>query len=371
MTTEQNVYDIDNERNQAQAIQQLLDEKKSHGGLVRLANGAYHIHRTIVADSSSFCFSGEVWACNTDPNGVFETDHGTKLRMHGRNFPALMVGLNADPISGCVVRDLGIQGDIDGMDTRPYTDFACPEKMAGLCLSKVRLDQCQFAKMSFCGLANAVCVNDQAEIDACLFEKMNVDGCGNGFWFAPRASFYAHVRSCVLADNPYYAFYAEGKDRIIHNLDISDCIFVRSGGAFREGDGRLPAAVLFDHINNCAVDRCLFDDPGTHWFFDEKAGKNEQRQPSYRKTVGLYVIGNENRITSNTFLHSSEDSIRIQGDGNVLLNNIVDGSVRICGRENQVVNLLFTGKDAQLILEGAAKDSTFVSGVPEDRIIRQ
>ena len=26
MTTEQNVYDIDNERNQAQAIQQLLDD---------------------------------------------------------------------------------------------------------------------------------------------------------------------------------------------------------------------------------------------------------------------------------------------------------------------------------------------------------
>ena len=82
------------------------------------------------------------------------------------------------------------------------------------------------------------------------------------------------------------------------------------------------------------------------------------------------MIGNENRITGNTFLHSSDDSIRIEGDGNVLLGNIADGSVRIRGKGNTVANLVFTTPGARLILEGEAADSTVVTGVPEDRILR-
>jgi len=364
------IYETPAEMNCAPEIQARLDGLMSHGGRLVLPNRSYNIHETVVADSSSMCFAGDVWACNTDPNGVFETDHGTKLRMRVKDYPAIRIGSKSDPISGMVVCDLGVQGDIIGMDTRPLVDFGDPTKSAGLCLDSVRTDQCEFSKLSFCGCANAVCACGNSEIDACMFSRLNVDGCGNGFWFAPRASFYAHVRSCVLADNPYYAVYAEGKDRIIHNLDISDCIFVRSGGDFVDGDGHIPAAVLFDHISNCAVDRCLFDDPGTHWYFDDHAGKNDQRQPTYRKTVALYVIGDGNRITGNTFLHSSDDAIRIQGNANVLMNNITDASVRICGEDNIVMNLAFTTPEARLILEGSAVSTTTVSGVPEERILR-
>ena len=363
-------YDTPEYMDCAPQIQAQLDALAAHGGLVRLDNRSYSIHQPVTPDASSLCFAGEVWACNTDPNGVFETDHGTKLRMWGRDFPAIRVGSKADPISGMVVRDLGVQGDIIGMDTRPLVDFAHPARSAGLCLDSVRTDQCEFSKLSFCGCANAVCACGDSEIDACMFSRLNVDGCGNGFWLAPRASFYAHVRSCVVADNPYYGFYAEGKGRIIHNLDLSDCIFIRSGGAFVDGDGRIPAAVLFDHISNCAVDRCLFDDPGTHWYFADHAGKNDQRQPSYRKTVALYIIGDANRITGNTFLHSSDDAICVEGDGNVLLSNISDGSVRITGSGNTVVNQVFTTPDARLILQGAAASTTTVVGVPEERILR-
>ena len=84
-----------------------------------------------------------------------------------------------------------------------------------------------------------------------------------------------------------------------------------------------------------------------------------------------YVIGNENRITNNTFLHSSDDSIRVEGNGNVLLGNIADGSVRICGEGNMVVNLVFTQPEARLLLEGTAATTTTVVGVPEERIIRK
>ncbi len=352
------------------ALKSRLAELTAHGGKLSLACTRYDIESTLVLDSSSSCIEGEVWSCNTDPNGVFETDHGTKLRMHGRDFPALVIGRESDPVSGAIVRDIGIQGDIKGMDTRTLVDFSAPSNASGLCIDKVRVDQCEFSKISFCGLSSAVCATGNAEIDACIFEKLNTDGCGNGFYFAPRASFYARVRACIMADNPYYGFYAEGKGKTIHNLEILDCHFVRNGGAFLDGDGHIPAALFFDNISRSAVTHCLFDDPGTFWYYDDDATSNDQRQPSHRKTVALYVIGNENRIRDNTFLHSSDDSVRIEGDGNILLSNIVDGNVRIRGKNNSVVNLVFTKPGSRLILEGDAKESTIVVGVPEDRIER-
>lgn len=351
-------------------IQRMLAEKEAHGGRVTIENGEYNICSSVVVDASSLCFSGEMWACNTDPNGVFETDHGTKLRMRGRDFAAIKMGKKADPISGAMVQNLGVQGDIEGMDTRPFADFLHPTNMSGLCLDSVRTDQCEFSKLSFCGLANGVCIADNAEVDACLFERLNVDGCGNGFYFAPRAAYYNRFRSCIIADNPFYGFYACGKDRNMHNLEVQENIFVRTGGGFRDGDGLTPAALFYDHVNMSSVDHNLFDDPGTFWFFDKNAGKNDMRKPSYRKTVAIYIIGNENRITDNTVLHASDDAIRVQGDRNVLMNNIVDGNIRIEGRGNMVVNAVFTNPEARLMLMGDACETTVISGVLEDRILR-
>ena len=350
-------------------IQKGLDALSERGGRLNLTCGRYDLTETVVLDTSSLCLSGDVWSCNTDPNGVFEPKHGTKLRLMRTDIPALEVGKHTSPVSGAIVRDLGFQGNIPGMDTRKIVDFSAPEKSAGLCLASVRTDQCEFSKLSCCGLANGVAVTGNAEVDACSFEKINADGCANGVWFAPRASFYARFRFCILADTPYYGFYA-ATTKSMHNLEIFDTHFVRNGGCFVDGDGRTPAAVLFDGVSRCAVAHCLFDDPGTFWYYNDDATQNTERQPSHRPLVALWVIGNENRIKDNTFLHSSSDSIRIEGKGNVLLANIVDGNVRISGEGNIVSGLVFTKPDARLILEGAARDTTTVIGVPEARILR-
>lgn len=345
--------------------------QKTRGGCVDLPGGRYDITRSIVVDMSSMKLDGGVWSCNTDPNGVFEARHGTKIRMHGTDYAAIRVGDACDPISGAEVCNLGIQGDITGMDTRKLVDFAAPEKAAGLCLDRVRTDQCAFVKLSFCGLANAVCVAGNAEVDACRFERINTDGCGNGFYFAPRASYYAQIHSCVVADNPYYGVYACGRGRQLHNLQITDTHFVRNGGAFCEDDGHLPAAVLLDEVSHCEVSRCLFDAPGTFWYYADEAKQNNERQPQCRKTVALHVIGHENRIRDNTFLHSSDDAIRIEGNGNVLMNTISDGNVRITGKGSQVLNLAFTRPEARLILQGDAVQSTYITGIAADRIIQE
>ena len=352
------------------AVQSELDRLSAHGGRVHLPGGEYDLTTSLVLDTSSLCLSGDVWSCNTDPNGVFESDCGTKLRMRGNDFPALKIGKNCDPISGAIVRDLGFQGDIPGMDTRPLMDFANPSVTAGLCLDSVRTDQCEFSKLSFCGLSSAVCAVGNAEIDACIFEKLNTDGCGNGFYFVPRATYYARVKACIMADNPYYGFYVDGEGRNIYNLEIDDCHFVRNGGAFRDEDGQIAAALLFKNVSRCAVTHCLFDAPGTFWYYDDDATINRQRQPSYRKTVAMYIIGDENRLRDNTFLNSSDDSVRIEGNGNVLLSNIVDGNVRIRGEGNVVSDLVFTKPGSRLILEGEAKYSTRIIGVEQEYILK-
>ncbi|MBQ2279339.1 MAG: hypothetical protein II333_12280 [Clostridia bacterium] len=351
-------------------IQTDLLRLSARGGRMELTCGRYDIERSILLDIPSTCLSGGVWACNTDPNGVFESAYGTKIRMHGTDYPAFLIGRNCDPVSGSMLRDLGIQGDIKGMDTRGLVDFDAPEKAAGLCLNAVRTDQCAFSKISFCGLSNAVAATGNAEIDGCIFEGLNTDGCGNGIWYSPRASYYARVRSCIFADNPYYGFYLGGEGKHIHNLEILDSHFVRNGGAFTERDGRQPAAVFFDHVSGCAVTHCIFDAPGTFWYYSDDAVENDQRRPVKRITTALRIIGHENRIRDNTFRNSSGDSISVFGNGNILMGNIADGDVRISGRGNVVSTLVFTRPEARLILEGEAKDTTVVYGVEEWRILR-
>lgn len=350
-------------------LQAELDALAPRGGVLQMVSGRYDIERSILLDTPSLCMTGGVWACNTDPNGAFETKYGTKLRMHGVDYPAISVGRHCSPLSGTSIRDLGVQGDIPGMDVRPLVDFHAPEKSAGLYFHSVRTDQCSFSRLAFCGLATAVAATGDAELDACTFENLNADGCGNGFWFSPRASYYTRVRSCVIADNPYYGFYLGGQGKHIHNLEICDSYFVRNGGAFTSQDP-IAAAVFFDHASQCAVTNCIFDAPGVFWYYDDNATQNNERQPSGRKTPALYIIGNENRMRGNTFLNSSDDSIRIHGNGNILIDNIADGNVRICGENNVISTLVFTSPDARLILEGAAAQTTVLHGVEPWRIVR-
>ncbi|MBQ3015528.1 MAG: hypothetical protein IJD79_01975 [Clostridia bacterium] len=351
-------------------IQTQLAALASRGGLLNLESARYDIEKSIVLDTSSLALDGGVWACNTDPNGVFETKFGTKIRMQGTNFPAIVIGRETDPVSGAIIRNVGIQGDITGMDTRRIVNFDEPRHAAGLCLDTVRTDQCAFTKLSLCGLANGIVATGNAEIDACIFESINMDGCGNGIWFSPGASYYVRVRSCIIADNPYYGFYLGGRGKSIHNLEILDSHFVRNGGAFRDGDGHPPAAVYFDGVSKCAISHCLFDDPGTFWYYDDNATSNEERQPSHIKIPALRIEGNENRICGNTFRNSSSDSIILSGNGNILMNTIADGNVRISGKGNTVATLVFTKPSSRLILEGEARDTTVILGVEESRIVR-
>ena len=348
-------------------IQGRLDALSARGGKLTLPCDRYEIDRPLLLDTPSLCFCGEVWSYSADPNGVFVSDFGTQLRLTQNTHPILRIG-QTRTLGGAIVRDLGFAGNIVGMDTRPLADRDDPTVAAGLVLDAVRTDQCEFSKLSFAGLAVGVCATGQAEIDACIFEKINTDGCGCGFVFMPRASYYAHFRDCIAADNPYYGFYADGRGRQIHNLELRGIHFVRCGGALIETDMR--AAVLWQGISHSSIEHCLIDHAGTFWYYDAAATDNRDRMPYHNKAVSLWVIGDENRITNNTVTHSLDDAIRVEGRRNVLIGNIVDSNIRLYGEGNTVVSPVFTKPYARLILEGEAANTTTVVGLPEEKILR-
>lgn len=347
-------------------IQKGLDTLAERGGRLTLPCARYDISTSVLLDTSSTKLAGEVWACNTDPNGVFESRFGTKIRLNGMSFPAIRLGVSR-VVSGALIADLGVQGDIAGMDTRPFFDLENPTAGAGLAMDAVRTDQCEADKLSFCGLGAAIAATGDAEIDACIFSRCNMDGCGVGVYFAPRASYYARFRDCVIADNPYYGFFLDGRGKHIHNLEITGTHFVRNGGAFR---GEMPeeAAVTLLGVSNCAVERNNFDDPGTFWYYEDTATENRERQPQKRPCPALIVVGKRNRIRDNLFQNTKGTAVIVRGDGNLLMNNIADGDIVIEGAGNQIIGLAFTKPEAKLILKNAT--DTVLLGIEESRIVR-
>ncbi len=126
-------------------IQNAIDSLGLRSGRVHLAAEQHEITKTVCLDRPSILLEGDSWAYSRDPNGVFEGLHGAQLRLRGRGFPALSVGVT-HTAEGCMVRDLGIQGDIPGMDTRKVFDFENPLRSSGLTLSKKRVDQALLRK---------------------------------------------------------------------------------------------------------------------------------------------------------------------------------------------------------------------------------
>lgn len=342
-------------------------ENLHNGGKVYLPSGQYDISKPLVIDMPCVKIEGEVWNYPSDPNGVFESDYGTKLRLTKNDIPAIFMSIK-NVIGGNVIRDIGIQGNIKGMDTRDLFDFDNPCASAGICFNGQRVDQAEISKVSFCGLASGVCVTGSAEVDACTFEKINADGCSIGFYFAPRASYYAMFRTSVVADNPLYGFFANGENSEMYNLDINDCIFVRNGGAFPESFTYPKSAVCLYKVNESSVRNSTFDMSGTFWYFDDDATENTQRQPFTQKTPALWIEGNGNRITGNTISHSASHAIVIKGDNNVIINNIVDSDIIIDGNNNIVSNNIFTNDDSKIIIAKGTKNTEFIN-IPEERIV--
>ena len=350
-------------------IAKKMQALRARGGCVRLENARYDLSAPIVIDTPCVRLSGEIWGYPSDPNGVFEAHHGTKLKLRGKDFPAILVG-KSQTLGGNVVSDIGVYGNCIGMDTRPLYSPELPISSAGLAFTNVRSDQCQFSKLSFCGLAYGIYAAESAKIDACRFEGINTDGCYIGIKFAPSAAYYARFDKVIVADTPAFGLLLGGEGSMMHNIEIQDCHFVRNGGSFRKDcKPERCAAVMLENANNCLIRNSLIDYAGVFWYYEPTAKENTEKQVEKNPCASLWVHGNKNRVLANTVSHSSGDSIIVEGNENILMGNIVDGNVVISGNGNVVQNLVFTSKDARLII-GKNSDDTLIMGVSEERIVR-
>lgn len=366
-TFHQTKYRMDNKMSISEnEFGRMLQATGPRGGRIRLDPVRYDLTATWEIDQPCIFLEGDVWAYSSDPNGVFESRCGTQLRLRGHSFPALSIGVTRTA-EGCVIRDIGIQGDITGMDTRPLLDLDHPLRSSGLTLSGTRVDQAEFSKISLCGLHCGICACDNAEVDACLFEHLNVDGCAVGAYFTPRAAYYVRFHEWVAADNPYYGLYVNGKNRQNRRMEISGIQFIRTGGAFDDRDGMIHAAVCLENLDTCIFRDNLIDDAGVFWLFPPDAAENSAHRTFVSRTVSLYLHGNENLISGNVISCSHAESMIVRGDRNVLVNNTADHDVVIEGNGNTVSGLYFTSPEAKLILRG---EGNLLQNVPPERIVR-
>lgn len=349
-------------------IRRQLHKKSLRGGKVYLAAGEYLLGETLVMDTSSSTLEGESWTCNVDPNGVFESPYGTKLKLCGKDFPAITVG-KQNVLSGVTVKNIGIQGDIFGMDTRVLFDSSDLSVSAGIFIENMRIDQCEFSKISGCGLSVAICAKGDCFVDACTFEKINADGCCIGIYFAPRLCCFTRFRQFVVADTPSYGIFIDGENAWLDGMNISEMMLIRNCGSSPITTEE-PAAVYLKKVSGCIFRDNVISDAGTFWFYSPDSVENDDRQIYKNQAVGLKIVGNHNQVHHNKVVGSSREEMVIEGDKNILMNNVVDADVVICGRENVVHSLAFTEETGHLILIGEAAASTEIFAVNEERIVR-
>ena len=122
-----------------QAFRKKLDRLWERGGKVSLACGRYEIEQSICVNTPCIRIDGESWSYSSDPNGVFESKYGTKLRLT-KDIPAITVGLDY-PVEGLLFHNFGVQGNIEGIDTRDFLKVLTPSGGTGLHFAHTRMDK--------------------------------------------------------------------------------------------------------------------------------------------------------------------------------------------------------------------------------------
>lgn len=131
-------------------------------------------------------------------------------------------------------------------------------------------------------------------------------------------------------------------------------------------------AALAVMTNKTSITIFIVDNPGVFRFCPDRNTPNSAHSdvvcPS---AVGIYLEGNQSRLSGNLVRGSKAESAIIRGNGNVLIGNTSDGDVTIEGENNIVCAHFFTSASAWLVLKGAAAaNSTQVYAVPPERIVR-
>lgn len=366
------------------------------GGKVRIPSANFLLTRPIIVSSRSIKIEGDSWNYPNDPNGVYASNEGSKLKVDVDGS-----GLQLNNASGTTISDIGFQGQYTNGEVKGTFDRTMPIKNSGICSVVGRNDQMEISRVSCQGLSAGFSIVPNGDIDATIFERLNADGCNIAFLFSPKDTYYAKVRDSIFADCPAYGVCViKNTMSDAHNLQmltIDGIVCVRNGGGFSKQQleqfgndmaaGMLISGVVYSMIINNQIDNSgvywdttrasevgyLFEYANSENIISNNTGEvfatkdyvydchglileghetlvSNNRVNGTRGGYALKVIGNYNNVVNNTL--NGTKGIYLNGNSNNVTNNIVKGDIEIDGNNNKLSDIFISSGKTIIIHSG-------------------
>lgn len=375
------IYNVINEINQGKG-----------SGALRIPTGCYTVSAPININHNCLRLCGDVWNYPAHPNGVFESNDGVKLKNVNGNAILQHSGGN-----GQCVEQIGLVGPVSNGYTVGLFDRANPHLNVGVDFTASYSDQFIYDRVSFTGLAAAVCAAHTStghELDAFTLRGLNTDGCNIGIFFDKVGTIYSKIIDCIIADTPAYGLFLSKTS--VQGMLISGNMFVRNCGkmtteqktAFASdalaavyiGNG---SSVVFsnNHIHAAGDFHNYSDSSNPTWDYDDVdslyingvGNSIISNDISGTRLYGIVCAGERNHIANNKVhgykgIHAlcnnslisdniitiptggTSDALTIDGDYNKVCSNLVNNTITVNGDYNVITR---TGSESVVVSEGA------------------
>ena len=393
-------------------LTQAMFNLEARAGKVRIPSARFNLTASPVVKRKNIHIEGDAWNYSNDPNGVYESPNGSKLRLMSAELAGLIFSGVAN-ISGGRVSQIGVQGTIANSNTKGLFSIANAAKHTGANFPSARVDQFEMYRFNACGLSSGLSFTG-GDIDACIFDRLNVDGCNVGIYFSPTNTYYTKFKDSIVADCPSQGMWVKkavgGND--LQMLIIEGLVLVRNCGAmtaaqlseseaasllitgvvtsiirgnqidntgvwweyFTTGNGTktihtmVAAALIFSGSGSKIHDNIIGGATGNSAII--RGANNEVTNNKFAANNSLLIEGSSNIISSNTVSSSTPYSIEVKGNSNVISNCSVTKSIRIVGNNNRVINCFATPGSSVpvLVIIEAGATGTILQGFLQSEI---
>jgi parallel beta-helix repeat protein len=327
------------------------DLTQTRGKVVKLVNGRFNLNTPILFNHPNSRLQGDIANYPKDPNGITESQFGTKVVQQLANSSAIIIS-GATRYGWQEVNQIGFVSVQKGGDGNPDLVYKAQQN-SGLFFNSAKRDQNKFSNLSFNNFSCAIYGDANTELDTAIFERINLDGNGQGFHYEG-TGFFCTLRDMVIADCPEPGlFFATKTFDQLFEWTFDNLTLVRNGGGIADPTKNY-SFVWGGH--NSTITRCKFHDNGSYW----KGGNNNNNL--FQPAGHLSINGSNNVISNNVMNKCRRNGIELYADRNMIINNTilnngVDG-VFVSSNKNLIQgnNISSTGQDIHIV----GGDSNFV-----------
>ena len=291
-------------------INTAINENTDRGGKVVIPIGEYTISSPIIIKKDCINLEGEIWNYPAHPNGVYESNNGSKLKLASSNIPAIKL---SQIWNGWRIAQIGVAGTVSNGGTKGLFDKSNPGINCGL-LINTYTDQFEVNRVSFEGLAAGI-VGINCTWDAGIISRVNADGCNIGIYLETDSTYYDKIKDCILSDCPAFGMYIKSNSSF-EGLEICGNVMVRNGGGLTSqqiedfgGEDEIASCVI-KGLRNSIFKHNFIHQPGV-WMNSTSGTPTAEYQDMYGVLFDASMSSFENN--------------NIQGDkGNIIRGNRVN-----------------------------------------------